>query len=41
MCSVLGLERDKDLMEKDDPEARSFKVALEVLEDSNNRIGGK
>jgi hypothetical protein len=41
MCSVLELDRDKDQMEFDGPESRAFRIALEVLEDRNNRIGGK
>jgi hypothetical protein len=41
MCSVLELERDKDRMATDGPEARAFRMALEVLQDRNNRIGGK
>jgi hypothetical protein len=39
MCSVLELERNEDRMAPDGPEARAFRMALEVLEDRNNRIG--
>jgi hypothetical protein len=41
MCSVLELERDNDQMVTDGSEARAFGMALEVLEDRNNCIGGK
>jgi hypothetical protein len=41
MCSVLELEHDKERMAMDVPEARAFRMALEVLGDKNNRIGGK
>jgi hypothetical protein len=41
MCSLLELERDKDRMATDGPEARAFRMNLEILEDRNNRIGGE
>jgi hypothetical protein len=41
MCSVLELERDKDRMKIDGLETMTFKMALKVLEDRNNRIGGR
>jgi hypothetical protein len=41
MYSVLELERDKDYMSTDGPEARAFRMALGVLQDRNNRIRGE
>jgi hypothetical protein len=37
----LELERDKDRITMKCLEARVFRVALDVLEDRNNHIGGK
>jgi hypothetical protein len=41
MCTVLEFERDKDRMATDGPEARALRIALEVLQDRKNRIGGE
>jgi hypothetical protein len=40
MCSVLELEHDKNPMARDGPEAQALRMALEVLEERNNLIGG-
>jgi hypothetical protein len=39
MRSVLELDRDKDRMAMNRPEARAFRITLEVLEERNNPIG--
>jgi hypothetical protein len=41
MCSVLELESDKDRKSMGGPEAWAFRMALEVLQNRNNHIGGK
>jgi hypothetical protein len=40
MCGVLELEHHKDIMATNCPEVWVFRMALEVLVDRNNHIGG-
>jgi hypothetical protein len=41
MCRVLELECDTERMKTDGPEARAFRMALEVLQENINHSGGK
>jgi hypothetical protein len=41
MHSVLELDHDKDRTTMNCPEVRAFRMNLEVLEDRNNRTGGR